>query len=531
MANGIVFKQWYKPRNIAGTRLLNKKHLIYIATRPGTVYNKDCGFGLWGKIANMQAAETINDFELAKKTAMDVSQNNKTIYRCILSLEAEDAKKHGYQSRDTWQDLITHKINIIAKEMDIKPENINWMASFHCKSNPHVHIMYWDNSSEIRTEGFSKEHFEIAAEHIRAGFNKEVFKNEIFAFKLLKDEQLKQLRSEFKNQLASFNSMKFFDDETLEDTINELNANVDSFNDAEMMNFKGISRKLMLEIADKLQAVADVIPAHGALKYKYLSNDAKAVVDSLTDCLFNTNSFAGELKKYLNAVDDLSEQYGNGESTVQHNRSKAYKNLYYDMGNEILMYIKNNNLYSSNAKNTIADTRKNLTTEITKYIRENISVKNQDYRSFIKLIPERVTPYKIFMDSEFNRRLDLLCSNVLNDKKIRILLKTHLAYIEKAVSAEQKNAKTEKLNELKDIKEQIRSEILSKAFEEKNWPEQRKHMAAANLLINMFSFFSAKTNRQNAKARQAAKAFSKDMSKQAKKEYAIAHKSVGLEWE
>jgi hypothetical protein len=90
----------------------------------------------------MDAAEDINNLEKAHTIVTSVSQR-RTIYRVILSVDDETAKNHSLYDRSVWQELVTQKIGIIAKEMNIDRNDFCWVASMHCeKGHPHVHAPY-----------------------------------------------------------------------------------------------------------------------------------------------------------------------------------------------------------------------------------------------------------------------------------------------------------------------------------------------------------------------------------------------------
>ena len=91
---GVVLKQSYKSLNRKNTPMLNGKHLIYISTRPGTVYNQECGFGLFGKLPNSVGMTSINNLGHAKKMINDISKR-RTVYRAIISLDDKTAKDKG----------------------------------------------------------------------------------------------------------------------------------------------------------------------------------------------------------------------------------------------------------------------------------------------------------------------------------------------------------------------------------------------------------------------------------------------------
>lgn len=190
-----VFKQSYKPRNLASTRALNQKHLIYIATRPGVMCNPECGFGLWGKLPDMKASQNIDDLKLARKE-IGMASEGHTLYRAILSVDQDTAKKYDLYDRATWQSLINTRLCVLQREMHIKPQNFQWVASMHYKKrHPHVHIIYWDAGKEPQKEFISKERFEKISEHVRTAFSGAVYCSaEINSIHQQQDEAVKSTR-------------------------------------------------------------------------------------------------------------------------------------------------------------------------------------------------------------------------------------------------------------------------------------------------------------------------------------------------
>lgn len=168
LEQGIVFKQRYKSVNLKSTPTLNRKHLVYIATRKGAIHNQGCGFGLWGRLPNGKDSENINSLKLAKQVVTDASKTH-TIYRAILSVDDQTAKQYGLYKRQTWQSLVDRNISVLAQQMNMERADFCWMASMHyTKGHPHVHIMYWDNSNKVRQEFIPNERFEIIAEKVRS---------------------------------------------------------------------------------------------------------------------------------------------------------------------------------------------------------------------------------------------------------------------------------------------------------------------------------------------------------------------------
>ena len=167
----IIFKQHFTSRRHPNVRVLNQKHLIYIATRPGVIKNPGCAFGLWGKLPGMTRVQNINDARKALQAVGEASEDH-TLYRVVLSADKATALQYGLHERDAWQRLVYSNISVIQREMGVKPGNFCYAASMHYKRNhPHVHILWWDNGSEPRAEVMNKERFELASERIRKTFS------------------------------------------------------------------------------------------------------------------------------------------------------------------------------------------------------------------------------------------------------------------------------------------------------------------------------------------------------------------------
>ena len=109
------------------------RHLQYIATRPGTIFNKGCGFGLWGQLPGDDAIRIQSDLNLAKHVVREASADH-TLYRAILSVGKEDAERFGLYHRERWEQLINDRIDVIAKEMDIKPQNFCTRFCYNLKT-------------------------------------------------------------------------------------------------------------------------------------------------------------------------------------------------------------------------------------------------------------------------------------------------------------------------------------------------------------------------------------------------------------
>ena len=313
----VVFKQWFRARADPKTPGLNVRHLHYIATRPGTVYNKGCGFGLWGQLPGDGAIRIQSDLNHAQKAVRKASVDH-TLYRAVVSVGKDDAQSKGLYSRDKWEDLAAAHIQDIAKAMNIKPENLAWCASFHMKKNhPHMHILYWDNGSDPRPEFIPKPEFDQKAEQIRAAFSRDIHREEIQEAQLQQSEEVGRLR------------------DTLRAICREANPE-------KILDLDRVLRSFDLEPMERL--LSDLLrdlPAKGSLRYAYLPPDYKAKLDQMVDvCIRSAPALQKEWDQYVAGTRVISQLYGNGDASTEKNIRSAIDKLHKELGNEVMKVIR-----------------------------------------------------------------------------------------------------------------------------------------------------------------------------------------------
>ncbi len=340
-ARGIVYKQWYRSVNRPKTPVLNKKHLIYIATRPGAIYNKDCGFCLWGKVPGMATAATINNLEKAKKLVVEDSYVS-TLYRVILSLKHDDALDKGFYERDAWQKLVSQKIDIIAKEMDIDPEDFNWLASYHhSKGHPHVHIIYWDGSDKVRQEHIPAPRFEVMSEHVRAEFNREIYREEIRQLQAAQRSQMDKIRGSLGDELHMDLDADELSKAELKD---EMIALLSDLGQPEPLNLFQITQSDYNEVMELFMAVVRELPKDGSLKYQYMPPEVKSLLDKTSDRILEVKGYGDKLDQYLQTVREVGHIYGNGEESIAWQCDRAMERIHKELGNEMLAFIREHKL-------------------------------------------------------------------------------------------------------------------------------------------------------------------------------------------
>lgn len=179
----------------------------------------------------------------------DIDNHSGNIWFHIISLKREDAERLGYNNAKAWMNLLRANRNMIAQQMNIKPENFRWYAAFHNESHhPHVHLVAY--SSNPQEPYLSKQ----GIENIKSALAKEIFKNErmhIYEEQTSHRDELKQVSAE------------------------TVKALVEQIQNGESSN---------LEIENKLKELSKRLSKlSGKMQYGYLDKSHKVLVDSIVD--------------------------------------------------------------------------------------------------------------------------------------------------------------------------------------------------------------------------------------------------------
>lgn len=405
-----VFKQSYKPRNLASTRALNQKHLIYIATRPGVMCNPECGFGLWGKLPGMKASQNIDDLKLARKEIGEASEDH-TLYRAILSVDKSTAEKYDLYDRATWQSLINTRLCCLQKEMNIKPQNFRWVAAMHYKKNhPHVHIIYWDGGKEPRKEFITKKRFEKISEHVRSVFSNAVYSaGEINFIHRQQEEDVKEAR----RQLAAL---------------------FKSANVADALNLDRIDSLQLDILGRQMMRLAASLPASGRLKYKLLKPDYRKQLDAFTDGVLDIPEFQKLEQQYLQLSVDVTKLYGNDVAQTGKFMQTAKEKFYAELGNETLTALKDValQLESESPPKDLEELY-----AVTQAAAQQLLRNKPEYAQLLDSLPAHMTPTRVLMsDPDVKSAVDKLTRELTGDLRIRSKVKGYLK--------QQKTAESEK---------------------------------------------------------------------------------------
>lgn len=501
----IIYKQRYKAMNLKNTKILNQKHLHYFATRRGTIYNEGASFGLFGKLQYMDKQADINSLEFAEKLVGEVS-GRRTIYRGVLSLRGEDAIEKGFYDRENWETLLQQKINIIAKEMDIDNKDFNYLASFHMKKNqPHVHLMFWDNSTKIRQEFMAPKAFEIASEHIRCEFAKGIFREEILENLNIGKNVLKEARVELLANMLELNTKEIFD--------------IEKLSISEQENLTGEFLKLV-----------DILREDKNRRYKYLNPKSKNAIDNFVDILMENGQFKTLMNTYERSADNVSKLYGNGPEKGKYERESAIDKLKNGLGNEILKFVKEHNLANHSmsyekSKEELINIAKNICLD---------NIKTSDiYKDTLAFYPKNRTPISGIIGDEFNENIHKLTLNLLKDNEFIGKYNIHL---ENTILEKVKTNNWEGTNEqfkehskeqYSDIYKEIRKIVLESLYKDAGYKIQFISDKLLDMTVDLFGLFGQNKNQMQNK--EIHNMNNKNLSKAQKKDLKFKLKDMGME--
>lgn len=389
----VVFSQWYKPRNDPSTKILNQKHLIYIATRPGAIPNHDCGFGLWGKVEGMSTIENINDLGFARHLIGTASERH-TIYRAILSVNHETAQEFGLYHRSEWERVLRTRISVIQKEMHIKNEDFQWMAAMHHeKGHPHVHIVYWDSGAEPKNEFISEERFKELSENVRHSMSAAIVNS------------------------AEINAVHTQISETTQQARKQLSAMLQSANLADALNLHHVKPAQQDEIGKRLMELAAELPARGSLKYQYLPPEYKEKLDACLTQILQISDFKKLSKEYEKLNEDITRLYGNSPKLADEYKEAARRKFVKQLGNETLKYLK------SVAEELQGQAPPQDVQELmyaTGYTVRALLKETPEYAQLLNLLPRHRTPLQTLLeDEEIKRSMNTLTKRLSEDLRVR----------------------------------------------------------------------------------------------------------------
>ncbi len=269
--------------------------------------------GLFGVI-NGEYSDSYSTVEM-QKYVRKISTPHRNVFHSIFSFTPESAAEAGLNSLDDWEKWVKYHISDIANGMNMKIENIEYLAAVHLKEGqPHVHIMWWDIQQRILINKVDP----LICDKIRIDAIRSTYRD-LFTEIYNKEEIMRR------------SMRKKIDEYTIQNVIN------------------GAADNYTSNIYAALYQLYRELPPKGQLKYKIISNTHPEVarkLDELTHYIIDNNpTFKAqydeicELRLMYNELLHSEESvYGNFQITSY--MKQVNDKIEKAVGNEILRIIK-----------------------------------------------------------------------------------------------------------------------------------------------------------------------------------------------
>lgn len=209
--------------------------------------------GLFGVI-NGKFSDSYSTVEM-QKYVRKISTPHRNVFHSIFSFTPESAAEAGLNTLDDWENWVKYHISDIANGMNMKIENIEYLAAVHLKEGqPHVHIMWWDIQQQVLINKVDP----LICDKIRIDAIRSTYHDQFVALHNNEDKLIRKLRSDIADYAAS--------------SLAEIPSDV-------------YSRKIIAGI----EHIHDIIPKKGRTAYKYMPAEVKKEIDILSDFIIDNN--------------------------------------------------------------------------------------------------------------------------------------------------------------------------------------------------------------------------------------------------
>lgn len=209
--------------------------------------------GLFGVI-NGKFSDSYSTVEM-QKYVRKISTPHRNVFHSIFSFTPESAAEAGLNTLDDWENWVKYHISDIANCMNMKIENIEYLAAVHLKEGqPHVHIIWWDKQQQVLINKVDP----LICDKIRIDAIRSTYHDQFVALHNNEDKLIRKLRSDIADYAAS--------------SLAEIPSDV-------------YSRKIIAGI----EHIHDIIPKKGRTAYKYMPDEVKKEIDILSHFIIDNN--------------------------------------------------------------------------------------------------------------------------------------------------------------------------------------------------------------------------------------------------
>ena len=331
--SNLIFKfKAYNP-NKRETYFVHRNYTDYIANSPYVLKNPNTSHGLFGEVEAFPNIQNDDDLEKIIDHINKLAENKVPIYRGYISLREYDAERLGYYEQDKWKCLFENRLPSIAKKMNIKFEDLQYLGAVHIEDgHPHFQFFVWSKKPRIN---YFVKYKEI--NKLRNEFTNDVFRDDLLPIYQEKDMARKNITSEnyILNELK-----KTISDEKL---LKELMKYEKDYNQTRRIRalLKNSDVKKIVDLLIDLKK--DLEQTTGSIKYQYLMKYPEIIkkVDHISNLVIDSSVQCQiEIEKYIKSKQKIEEfKYLNQEKLEQAKikvKEETQKEIIKLIGNQIL---------------------------------------------------------------------------------------------------------------------------------------------------------------------------------------------------
>lgn len=335
----------------------NVNHINYIHERSGS----------HGLVSSDEQSPNIDALK-------DEMRNHKgVVWRVVLSLTEEDAKRLDYMSSDRWKTALQATVPEAAAQLGIGETNLRWEAAFHEEGgHPHVHLVMWEKIPKRRRAVLSP------AEN-RAF--KKVFQNVVYAEER---SALFQQKTMTRDLIRDLSKKELVDAVSIVREIHAYEKSIQLDRESGGLGKAGIAPKIYDTESETLSRhladIASQMPRKGRMALQFMPEQVKESVSATTKWLLQQPAYYQNVNQYYGAVEAMTRQYSFQEKDI----SKAFDNARADLEKRVSQVVLR----------AAAETRK---------------------KSFVKVNPERAAKAVELFSTAMGRPLDNQATQVLHE--------------------------------------------------------------------------------------------------------------------
>lgn len=317
----VVKLKFYLP----GSGAKNAAHAKYIATRPGAdrgeleVEELDAAGHAKYMSERPRSHGLFSDEEKIpslEEVQKELQQHEGIVWRAVVSLREDDAKRLGYLTREAWEKALRASVSEVAQAMGIRESNLRWVAAFHAEAgHPHVHLLFWEKNPE-RTRGVVSKG---ERKDIRRAFARQIYaeeRNRLYAEKTAIRDLIRDLAKGDVTQAQALAREVF-----------EARLEVEALAGKAAGVPPRLYDDVRVELAQRLENLAKIMPGKGRVALAYMPDNVKSQAREIADWLLKQPVFVLKAERYAEIARQLASHHTLKPEVLSHAAEKAYNDL------------------------------------------------------------------------------------------------------------------------------------------------------------------------------------------------------------